>query len=317
MKTYVAVALAAFGCSLLFCLVLIPILKKIGAGQNILSYVKEHHNKNGTPTMGGLAFVTAAVLATLCFLGKLTRPAAVSVAVGLAYMAVGFLDDTLKKLRRQNLGLKAWQKLLFQAMVATFSGIYALKSGFTRLHVPFFNVTVELGGWAFLWSIFVFLATVNAVNLTDGLDGLASGASIPLFFFLGVFAVVLSEDKELAILSFALVGALVAYLLFNAPKASVFMGDTGSLALGGFASCIALFTGNSLYLAVVGAVFVFSVVSVILQVVYFKATGGKRIFLMSPAHHHFQQKGYSESKIAYAYFCITLVLGALCALCVL
>jgi phospho-N-acetylmuramoyl-pentapeptide-transferase len=314
MKIYLSASLSAFGISLLFCLALIPILKKLGAGQNILSYVKEHQNKSGTPTMGGLAFVLAATLATLCFLGKLTRPVAVSLAVGLSYMAVGFLDDLLKKIRRQNLGLKAWQKLLFQAMVAAFSGIYAVKSGFTTLHVPFFNVAIELGNLAFLWTVFVFLATVNAVNLTDGLDGLAAGASVPLFFFLGVLAVLLSADKGLAILSFSIVGALLAYLFFNAPKASVFMGDTGSLALGGFASCIALFTGNSLYLAVVGAVFVFSVVSVILQVVYFKATGGKRVFLMSPAHHHFQQKGHSESKIAYAYFCITLVLGALCLL---
>ena len=314
MKTYLLAALSAFGLSLLFCFLLIPILKKVGAGQNILSYVKEHKNKSGTPTMGGIAFVLAACVATLCFSGKLTRPVAVSLAVGLAYMAVGFLDDILKKLHRQNLGLKAWQKLLFQALVAAFSGIYAIKSGFTQLHVPFFGWTIELGIWTFLWAVFVFLATVNAVNLTDGLDGLAAGASTPLFFFLGMFAIMLSTEKELAVLSFALVGALLAYLFFNAPKASVFMGDTGSLALGGFASCIALFTGNSLYLALVGAVFVFSAVSVILQVIYFKITGGKRIFLMSPAHHHFQQKGYSESKIAYAYFCITLIAGAVCAL---
>ena len=266
--------------------------------------------------MGGLAFVLAATVSALLFFDKLTRPAAVTLAVGLAYMTVGFLDDILKKIRRQNLGLKAWQKLLFQAMVAAFSGIYALKSGFTSLHVPFFNVTVDLGNWAFLWTFFVFIATVNAVNLTDGLDGLAAGASIPLFFFLGALAVILSGNKELATVSFSLVGALGAYLLFNAPKASVFMGDTGSLSLGGFVASIASFTGNALYVAVIGVVFVFSVVSVIIQVVYFKATGGKRVFLMS-AHHHFQQKGYSESKIAYAYFCVTLVVGALCVLFIL
>ncbi|MBQ4268892.1 MAG: phospho-N-acetylmuramoyl-pentapeptide-transferase [Clostridia bacterium] len=317
MKTYLSVALTAFGISFLFCVILIPVLKKVGAGQNILSYVKEHQSKSGTPTMGGLAFVLAATVSALLFFDKLTRPAAVTLAVGLAYMTVGFLDDILKKIRRQNLGLKAWQKLLFQAMVAAFSGIYALKSGFTSLHVPFFNVTVDLGNWAFLWTFFVFIATVNAVNLTDGLDGLAAGASIPLFFFLGALAVILSGNKELATVSFSLVGALGAYLLFNAPKASVFMGDTGSLSLGGFVASIASFTGNALYVAVIGVVFVFSVVSVIIQFVYFKSTGGKRVFLMSPAHHHFQQKGYSESKIAYAYFCVTLVVGALCVLFIL
>ena len=165
--------------------------------------------------------------------------------------------------------------------------------------------------------VFAFLATVNAVNLTDGLDGLASSVSVPFFLTLGVLIAVQGDGYGISNLCFALVGALLAYLLFNVSPASVFMGDTGSLALGGFASCVAVFTGNALYIIAVGAAFVLSVLSVVLQVVYYKATKGKRIFLMAPIHHHFQQKGYSESKISYAYFLVTLLLGAVCVACVL
>ena len=155
----------------------------------------------------------------------------------------------------------------------------------------------------------MFLATVNAVNLTDGLDGLAAGSSVPFFATLGVLIALQNGSAFLSTLSFCLMGGLLGYLCFNVSPARVFMGDTGSLSLGGFAAAIALFSGNALYVAVVGAVFVLSVISVILQVIYYKASHGKRIFLMAPIHHHFQQKGFSESKIAYAYFLITLLLG--------
>ena len=149
---------------------------------------------------------------------------------------------------------------------------------------------MELGLWVLPLSVFVFLATVNAVNLTDGLDGLASGVSVPFFLSLGIIVSMQQSGSTIPTLCFALVGALLAYLLFNVPPASVFMGDTGSLSLGGFAACIGVFTGNALYIAIVGLPFVFSVISVIIQVIYYKATGGKRVFLMSPVHHHFQQK---------------------------
>ncbi len=281
-------------------------------GQNILSYVKEHKKKSGTPTMGGLAFILAAVLSSLLFIKKFNRVAVVTLTVGVAYMLVGFIDDLLKKHHGKNLGLKAYQKLLFQGSVAVFAGIFCVRSGLTFLNIPFTNKAVDIGNFAFILTVVVFVATVNAVNLTDGLDGLAAGACTPFFATFGVLSVLLSGDKSGAIISFSLVGALLAYLVFNVSTASVFMGDTGSLGLGGFAACVAAFSGNALYLLIVGAVFVASVVSVIAQVIYFKVTGGKRIFLMSPLHHHFQQKGYSESKIAYAYFLITLALGLIC-----
>ncbi len=312
MQTYLLAALVAFFISLFFCFILIPLLRRLKAGQNILVYVKEHKNKGGTPTMGGLAFITAAVLAAILFVRKADRTFVLTLAIGLAYMAVGLLDDFLKRKHKENLGLKAWQKFAFQTAIALAAGYYCIRAGLTRLHVPFFNLTIELGLWTLPLVVFVFLATVNAVNLTDGLDGLASGVSVPFFGVLGIIVSIQAGDIAIPTLCFTLVGALLAYLLFNAPPASVFMGDTGSLALGGFAACIGVFTGNALYIAIVGLPFVFSVISVLIQVIYYKVTGGKRVFLMAPVHHHFQEKGYSESKISYAYFVISLILGVGC-----
>ena len=312
MQTYLLAALVAFFISLAFCFFLIPILRRLKAGQNILFYVKEHKNKSGTPTMGGLAFITAAVFTAIVFVRKADRTFVITLAIGLAYMVVGLIDDFLKRKHKENLGLKAWQKFAFQAAIALAAGCYCIRAGLTRLHIPFLGVTFELGVWTLLLAVFVFLATVNAVNLTDGLDGLASGVSVPFFLTLGIIVNMQAGNIATSTLCFTLVGALLAYLIFNAPPASVFMGDTGSLALGGFAACIGVFTGNALYIAIVGFPFVFSVISVLIQVIYYKITGGKRVFLMAPVHHHFQEKGYSESKISYAYFVSSLIAGAAC-----
>ena len=312
MKISILAAIFAFSLSFIFCKILIPILRKIKVGQNILSYVKEHKGKGGTPTMGGIAFLSAAVLATVILFKGSENRLTVSLAIGLSYMLVGFLDDLLKKKHEENLGLRAWQKLLFQLSIAVLAGIYCKKEGLTTLYLPFLNQSLDIGGWIVPLSIFVFIATVNAVNLTDGLDGLAAGVSAPYFATLAILILLQNEKTGLSMLSFALMGALVAYLLFNVAPAYVFMGDTGSLSLGGFAASITLFSGNALYLPIIGACFVFSVISVIIQVIYYKATKGKRIFLMAPAHHHFQEKGYSENRIAYAYFVVTALLGAIC-----
>lgn len=317
MKVHLFAFLSAFGFSLALCLALIPLFKKIKAGQNILSYVEEHKSKSGTPTFGGLAFVPAAILSAFIFETEKNRTFLLTLVIGAAYMAVGFLDDFLKKKHRDNLGLTATQKFVFQAVIAAFSGWFCFRNGFTSLTLPFFGVSVDLGWGIIPISVFVFLATVNGVNLTDGLDGLAAGVSAPFFLFVGLILSVTSMGSGLTSVCFCLVGALTAYLLFNAPKASVFMGDTGSLALGGFAACVCLFSGNALLIPLVGIMFVVTVISVILQVIYYKATGGKRIFKMSPIHHHFQECGFAESKISYAYFTVTLLMGTLCLLSVL
>ena len=313
MEKYISSWLAAFALSLILCYLLIPLLKRFKAGQNILQYVKEHQKKGGTPTMGGLAFIFAAVCAALLYCKPLQRETLVTLTIGISYLFVGLLDDLLKRKHQENLGLKAWQKFAFQTLVAIFAGVFCFRSGLTYINVPFLELRFDVGGWIVPISIFVFLATVNGVNLTDGLDGLAANSCVPFFAVFGVLCVV-GQYAQLAVFAFAISGALTAYLLFNTSPASVFMGDTGSLSLGGFGACIGIFSGNALYIAVVGITFVLSVISVIVQVIYYKATGGKRIFLMSPIHHHFQQKGYSEAKISYAYFAVTLAVGLICIL---
>ena len=314
MKTYLLAALTAFVMSFVFLLILIPILRRIKIGQNILSYVKEHKSKGGTPTMGGIAFVLATLLTSVLFIRAVNREVILVLVIGLSYMLVGLLDDCLKRAHKENLGLRAWQKFLFQLIIALFCGIYCLRAEATELHIPFIRKSVSIGWWIMPLAVFAFVATVNAVNLTDGLDGLAASTSIPFFIALASIIHLQGGLSGLSTVCVGLVGALVAYLCFNLPPASVFMGDTGSLSLGGFAAAIAIFSGNALYLLVLGACFVFSVISVLLQVIYYKKTGGKRIFLMAPAHHHFQQKGYSETRISYAYFTITLLLGLVCVI---
>lgn len=304
------VSVISFALSLLLCAVEIPLLKRLGTGQNILEYVKEHKNKSGTPSMGGLAFILSACAVALGFCGVSDKPFLVALAVGLGYLAVGFLDDFLKLKRGKNLGLRAYQKVLFQLAVAVLASVYCCLNGLTVLRIPFTEISFDIGWWMLPLGILVFIATVNSVNLTDGLDGLAGSVSAIFFFVLGCIAALQGGNGETPMLCFCLTGALLAYLVFNTHRASVFMGDTGSLSLGGFAACAALFTGNALVIPIAGIMFVLSSISVIIQVIYYKKTG-KRIFLMAPIHHHFQEKGYSEGKITYVYTVVTAVVGAL------
>ncbi len=299
--------------SVLLCRLEIPLLKRLKTGQNILHYVKEHQSKGGTPSMGGLAFIFSAAAVALGGVGFKDKSLLVSVVVGVGYLLVGFLDDLLKMRHRQNLGLKPYQKLIFQLAVAVFASLYCCLNGLTSLKIPFTALEWELGWWMLPLGVFVFLATVNSVNLTDGLDGLAGSTSGVFFAFFALIIGAQGGSAALKSLCLCLSGALAGYLVFNTNRASVFMGDTGSLSLGGFAACVTLFSGNALLLPVVGAMFVLSSISVIVQVIYYKKTG-KRVFLMAPIHHHFQQKGYSEGKISYVYALITAVLGGLCLL---
>ena len=317
MKAYLVSMLVAFALSFLGCVFIIPLLRKLKAGQNILHYVKEHKSKSGTPTMGGIAFVFATLATALLFYKTINRTLLVAVSVGLAYMCVGLIDDFLKLKHRQNLGLRAWQKFAFQFVIAIFVGIYCVNNKLGWLYIPFTKMRLNIGFWILPLSVFVFLGTVNAVNLTDGLDGLAAGVGIPFIATMGALIAIQGGDKGVSLLSFSLAGSLVAYLLFNVFPARVFMGDTGSLSLGGFAASIGLLSGNAIYIAVIGGCFVFSVISVLIQVIYYKATKGKRVFLMAPAHHHFQKKGHSECRISYAYFVITCTIGIICIIMVL
>ncbi len=308
MRLFLFCFLLSFLLSFVLCAVLIPTLKKLHAGQNILQYVKEHKDKGGTPTMGGLAFIAAASVSAAVFCPQRDKPFFVSLAVGLSYLLVGFLDDLLKKKRGKNLGLYPYQKILFQLAVAVIASVWCCLEGLTVLRIPYTKLSFDIGWGMLPLGVFLFLATVNAVNLTDGLDGLAASSCAFFFLAMGVL-IALQGGRSLPALSYCLTGALCAYLVFNTSRASVFMGDTGSLSLGGFAACISLFSGNALTVAIVGFVFVLSSISVIVQVIYYKKTG-RRVFLMAPLHHHFQQKGYSEAKISYAYAILTAILGA-------
>lgn len=311
MREVIFMFAAACVLSALFCAALIPLLKKMHAGQYILGYVKEHESKSGTPTMGGLAFVPAAVAVAAAAGLFADRLSAVAMTFGLAFLAVGFIDDFLKFRFRRNLGLKAYQKILFQLAISLIAGAFCYLNGLTYLNIPFTQLSVDIGFWVIPLAAAVFLAAVNSVNLTDGLDGLA--ASVGFWYFAAFAALIFlaGAGTPLAGLCLALCGALAGYLLFNTNRASVFMGDTGSLGMGGFAAAVAAFSGNLLFLPVVGIMFVCSGISVILQVIYYKRTK-KRIFLMAPLHHHFQQKGYAESKIAYVYSFVTAAAGLCC-----
>lgn len=310
MKIYLICLLAAFAAAILLTLALLPLLKRLKAGQYILGYVKEHKAKNGTPTMGGLAIITAVIVTSLGFCGVDDTKTNLMLVITAGFMLVGFLDDFLKIYRKSNEGLKPYQKIVFQLAIAVIAAVYCYVNAITAVKIPLAaGIEVDLFWGIIPLVVLIFISTVNCVNLTDGLDGLAGGTSLAYLACMGVMLAI-SGDKS-AMVCMAAVGALAAFLLFNANKASVFMGDTGSLALGGLISCVSVFSGNALYIPVLGIMFVISGISVIVQVIYYKRTR-RRIFLMSPVHHHFQMKGYTECKISYAYFLITALVGILC-----
>ena len=310
------ILLLSGGLSACLCALLIPILRRAKAGQTILGYVREHSYKGGTPTMGGIAFILAGALLVPALGLFADKRAAVALAFGVACAALGFLDDFIKFRFKRNLGLRAYQKIAFQGAIALLAGLYCWHDGLTVLYIPFTKLSFDIGGWMIPLAAFVFVAATNCVNLTDGLDGLA--ASVSFWYFAALAALIFfqagTSGVMLSRLCLVLCGSLAGYLLFNTHRASVFMGDTGSLGLGGFAAAVAVFSGNALYVAILGIMFVVSGISVILQVIYYKRTGGRRLFLMAPLHHHFQQKGYGEAKIAFAYSVITAAAGLLCLL---
>ncbi len=322
MKIYVLAFILSALIAVLSGFAIVPALKRLKIGQNILGYVEEHNYKSGTPTMGGVIFVFAAVVVFFLFSSGSRYLANVCVVVGLSYMAVGMIDDGIKVVLKRNEGLSALQKTLFEFAIATVVVIFAFSRGLTVIFIPFTTNSVSVGGWFIPLGIFVFLATTNSVNLTDGLDGLAGGVSYVYLLIVAVITLlqisvaggnfVSSADyKNIALLEISLSGGVLGYLLFNTFKASVFMGDTGSLSLGGFIASCGILGGNVLFIPVVGITFVLSSVSVIIQVLHYKRTK-KRIFLMAPLHHHFQHKGYAESKIVFAYKFATLLIGLIC-----
>ena len=318
MKRFILIGLVSLAASLICGFLTLPLLRRLKAGQP----VEAHKSKNGTPTMGGLFFIIPAVI--MFFLFSAGRIASVAAVIGLAFTCVGFIDDFVKIKFKKNDGLKAYQKIIFQTLISVVAGIFCYANGITVFHIPFAKTSVDLGAFTIPLVAIVFIAATNCVNLTDGLDGLAGTSCAAYLLWLtlligaqtvsmGHMYLEIQEYHALQTLAVSLVGALLGFLVFNTNKASVFMGDTGSLSLGGFIAAISIFSSNTFFIPIIGITFVLSGISVILQVAIYKRTK-KRVFLMAPLHHHFQLKGYSESKITYLYMLVTLVCGALSVL---
>lgn len=286
--------------------IIIPLLHKLKFGQNIRQEgPKSHLKKAGTPTIGGLIFIFATIITMFVMVRNPTDEAMIALYSFVGFGFVGFLDDLLKIIKKKNEGLTSGQKMILLLIVSGFLTWYAYKYIGTSINIPFLNGQINLGLFYIPAAMFYFAGVTNAVNLTDGLDGLATSVTVLVTTFLGIISYNLGHIS-LAIFCVALAGALLAFLRFNAFPARVFMGDTGSLALGGAVAMVALILKMPLILVLIGIIYVIETLSVILQVASFKLTG-KRIFKMAPIHHHFEQLGWSETKIVSVFSIITVV----------
>ncbi|MEG2189384.1 MAG: phospho-N-acetylmuramoyl-pentapeptide-transferase, partial [Christensenella sp.] len=299
--------------------ILIPLLKKVKAGQHVRDDGPQTHLvKEGTPTMGGIAMMIGIIAASFIFSSGDIKYTLFAVITVLSFAIIGFLDDGLKLFKKRSLGLRAWQKIVLQIIAAAIVSCLA----YYWLKIDFVVVPVSGDSWNMGWgfipfTMFVLIAMVNSVNLTDGLDGLATGitlinsATFLLIFVLSVLGAVMTAGREIVadmsnmtMFTAAVAGSCVAFLCFNAHPAKVFMGDTGSFALGAALTAMGIATGMQLFLPIMGFMFVLSSISVIIQVGSFKLRG-KRVFRMAPLHHHFELGGASETKVVAGYMIAT------------
>ncbi|MBM7869367.1 phospho-N-acetylmuramoyl-pentapeptide-transferase [Clostridium pascui] len=289
--------------------ILIPILHKLKFGQNIREEgPKSHQKKAGTPTMGGIIFIIASVISMIILVRKPSDEAMFALYAFIAFGCIGFVDDFLKIIHKNNLGLRAYQKMIMLLLVSFGFGFYAANNAEigTSIIIPFVGKAVDLGILYIPFIIIYFAATTNAVNLTDGLDGLATSVTILVMTFFVIVSFNMG-NYTLSIFCAVVAGALLGFLRYNAFPAQVFMGDTGSLALGGALAAVAMILKLPLLVIIVGGVYVMETLSVILQVASFKLTG-KRIFKMSPLHHHFELCGWHETKVVSAFSIATVIL---------
>lgn len=310
-KSVFAIMIGFLGATLLG-LILIPILKRKRVGQRISEYVGETHKKKaGTPTMGGLIFIIPTLLATIFLM--VTKKIAVTsnlwivLLVFVGYSFIGFLDDYLSIKKNNNEGLTTFQKLLLQLLIAlAFFYLYMRNGGQTALIVSTLGIHIEMGWFYGAFLLFILIGSSNAVNITDGLDGLAGGLSAIAFIAFGLISITVGFE-ELGIFTFILVGALLGFLIYNTNPAKIFMGDTGSLTLGAVMGAVAILTHREITLLIVASVFVIETLSVIIQtisVVVFK----KKIFLMTPLHHHFEKLGWDERDIVKLFWVVGIIL---------
>ncbi len=311
-ETILAVIIA-FAISAALCPVVIPILHKMKFGQQVREEgVQAHLKKQGTPTMGGLVFVASVIITSLFYMKDYPKIIPI-LFMTVGFGIIGFLDDYIKIVMKQSEGLKPKQKLLGQIVITGIFAYYLMTSNEvgTGMLIPFTG-GVEHGyylelGWLFIPALFfIVLGTDNGVNFTDGLDGLCTSVTILVATFFTVVA--LGENTGISPITGAVVGSLLGFLLFNVYPAKVFMGDTGSLALGGFVASTAFMMQMPLFIALVGIIYLVEVLSVIIQVTYFKKTGGKRIFKMAPIHHHYELCGWSETRVVAVFSIVTAIL---------
>ena len=311
-ETILAIIIA-FAVSALLCPVIIPFLHKLKFGQQVRQEGPQAHlKKQGTPTMGGLIILGSIIVTSLFYLKDYPKIIPV-LFVTVGFGIIGFLDDYIKIVMKRSEGLNPKQKLAGQIVITAVFTYYLMNSGDvgTRILIPFtggfdHGMMLDLG---YLYIPFVFvvlLGTDNGVNFTDGLDGLCTSVTILVATFLTIVA--LGENSGLSPMTGAVVGSLLGFLLFNVYPAKVFMGDTGSLALGGFVAASALVMQLPLFIPIIGLIYLVEVLSVIIQVTYFKKTGGKRIFKMAPIHHHFELCGWSETRVVAVFSIITAIL---------
>ena len=300
--------IVSFAISALLGPIVIPFLRRLKVGQTERKELESHLKKNGTPTMGGL-MILASIIITSVFYVK-DYPKIIPVLfLTLGFGLIGFLDDYLKVVLRRSDGLLPWQKFLLQVVVTGIFTFYLLRYTDVSLtmRIPFWGGHyLNLGWLAIPVLFFAVIGTVNGVNFTDGLDGLASSVTVLVATFFTVVAV--GTKSGIEPITCAVVGGLMGFLLFNVYPAKVFMGDTGSLALGGFVASSAFMMQMPIFIAVVGLIYLVEVLSVIIQVTYFKKTGGKRIFRMAPIHHHFELGGWSETRVVAVFSIVTAIL---------
>jgi phospho-N-acetylmuramoyl-pentapeptide-transferase len=304
----------AFLITVLLAPIFIPFLRRLKFGQSIRDEgPQSHQKKTGTPTMGGIVFLLSIVITTFVMTGKYSEPGPetyLMLLVTVGFGLLGFLDDFIKVVMKRNLGLTSKQKLLGQIIISVIFYLVFKQNDFpTTVSIPLTDVSFDLGWMYVVFIIFWLVGFSNAVNLTDGLDGLVSGTSAIAFGALAVLAWNQGQ-YDVSIFSVAVVGAVLGFLVFNAHPAKVFMGDTGSLALGGAIAAIAILTKLEIVLILIGGVFVIETLSVILQVASFKTTG-KRIFKMSPLHHHYELVGWSEWRVVVTFWTVGLLFAVL------
>lgn len=308
MKEIIKIILISTVLTLIIGKILIPILKSAKIGQNIRQEgPKSHYQKAGTPTMGGVMFLISTLIMTLIFVPFYMKTFILLLAT-FGFGLIGFIDDFRKLVLKRSLGLTARQKIILQVglsfVIAMLCFIYQNET-ITKLWIPFTDTKINISILGIPLMMFIMIGTSNAVNLTDGLDGLSSSVSIPVFISLIILATSI-EDKLFAAI---MLGGLLGFLFYNSNPASVFMGDTGSMAIGGAVVALCINLGMVLFLVILGGIYVAEAGSVILQVTSYKLRNKKRIFLMTPIHHHFELKGYKEPKIVTGFTIVSVILS--------